>query len=57
MVVGTKNFQMTGITLVRSQNQSNTDQFLLEIGCIVELITVDNGKKRRNGMSNKEVSD
>ena len=31
--------------------------FFLEIGCNVELITVDNGERRRNGMSNKKVSD
>ena len=28
-----------------------------EIGCNVELITVDNSERRRNGVSNKEISD
>ena len=45
-------FQLTGITLVRS---TNTNQFFVKIGCIFEVKSVDDAKKKIDSLSNNRL--
>ena len=48
-----KNWQE--LRLLRSQNRTNTNQFSRKIGWNVEVIAVDDEKRRADSVSNKKI--